>query len=461
MAITKLRKIKEAKGNNPAVHLKKNIFYICDPKKTGGGIYIGGNAGIAPETIYGTMINNKEYWCKQDKIQGYHYILSFPPDCGIDEDLAYKIAGEFCEELLRDDFYYVFAVHHDKKHLHVHITFDSVSRTDGLKFHSPKGDWEKRIQPITDRLCKKYHLPVLEYEGKERTGVHYGTWKEGKESYYSWNDIIRDDIDEAILHSDSLEAFLQYLTDQKYQIRNGKYLSLTPFGRQRAIRTGRLGSGYTKEEIIQRIQDKRMEPAIMERYKTYGDREEIRQILFAKVQRTPGWKMTPIQKQFYQRWHHTYFIRRPGRYREAWRYKKNILEVQNLADALNYLISYDIQDEAALHNRKKNVQDEADVLKRQLQVLQNRLRRKNSNKEEIRSEIAEMRKVLNDNKKELLLIDKTQQLLFDSPEYEYPDLQQEESRKHLSEERRKEQDGKEQIDENHLGEGYRESGRII
>lgn len=47
------------------------------------------------------------------------------------------------------------ALHNDRDHMHAHITFDSVSKNDGRKFHSPKGDWEKRIQPITDRICKR------------------------------------------------------------------------------------------------------------------------------------------------------------------------------------------------------------------------------------------------------------------------------------------------------------------
>ena len=69
MAVTRLRRIKETSGKNPAAHLKKNIFYICNPEKTQGGIYIGGNSGISPETIYRTMIRNKDYWQKTDKAQ--------------------------------------------------------------------------------------------------------------------------------------------------------------------------------------------------------------------------------------------------------------------------------------------------------------------------------------------------------------------------------------------------------
>lgn len=182
MAVTKLLRIKETKGSNPAAHLKKNIFYICDPAKTEGGLYIGGNAGFSPEMIYAAFIQNKQDWGKETNAlknctQGFHYMLSFPPDSGINESLAYEITQEFCKQLLGDRHYYVFAVHNDKAHMHTHITFDSVSKEDGYMFHSPKKDWEKRLQPITDSLCEKYHLPTLQYDPSgDRRGKNYGAW---------------------------------------------------------------------------------------------------------------------------------------------------------------------------------------------------------------------------------------------------------------------------------------------
>ena len=51
MAVTRLLRIKETPGSNPAAHLKKNLFYICRPDKTADGLYIGGNAGVSPEII--------------------------------------------------------------------------------------------------------------------------------------------------------------------------------------------------------------------------------------------------------------------------------------------------------------------------------------------------------------------------------------------------------------------------
>lgn len=419
MAVTKLLRLKETKGSNPAAHLKKNIFYICDPAKTEGGLYIGGNAGVSPEMIYAAFIQNKQNWGKETNAlknctQGFHYMLSFPPDSGISESLAYEITQEFCKQLLSDRHYYVFAVHNDKAHMHTHITFDSVSKEDGYMFHSPKKDWEKRIQPITDSLCEKYHLPTLQYDQSgDRRGKNYGAWdherqtaqEPGKQKTekgtmrsadndamagripesevsrpasgkktYDWFDIIRDDIDEAIGRSGSYEEFLSELRRQKYSVRDKKYLSLKPYGRGNAVRTGRLGSGYGKEEIRKRIADKTMMPQIEKRLKTYGDREEMRDIIYAKTVRTPGFKMTPFQKEFFRRWNNTFYIRKPDRV-QTWKYKKNIIEVQRLADSIRYLIDYNIRTQEELQNRQESLITEQEALERKYQSLCTRLRR--------------------------------------------------------------------------------------
>ena len=179
MAVTRLLRIKETPGSNPAAHLKKNLFYICRPDKTADGLYIGGNAGVSPEIIYDTMKQNKRLWGKESNLagnctQGFHYMLSFPPDCGISEETACQVAQEFCAALLGERYFYAFAVHNDRSHIHTHITFDSVSKEDGAIFHSPKKDWERRIQPITDQLCRKYGLPTLQYDpAGDRKGMQY------------------------------------------------------------------------------------------------------------------------------------------------------------------------------------------------------------------------------------------------------------------------------------------------
>ena len=135
MAITKLLRLKESKKGNPAQHLINNIQYICDREKTEGGLWIGGNAGQETATIISTMLRNKKIWNKQDGTQGFHYVISFSPDCQVSEQTASDFADDFVQELLGGEFYYVTAVHNDRHHMHVHITFDSVAMTDGMKYH--------------------------------------------------------------------------------------------------------------------------------------------------------------------------------------------------------------------------------------------------------------------------------------------------------------------------------------
>lgn len=361
MAVTKLTRLKESKKGSRAAHLINNIKYICNLEKTEGGLWIGGNAGQDPSTILTTMLQNKRFWNKEDGSQGFHYVIAFPPLCGINEQTASDFARDFVNKLLGDDYYYVTAVHNDQHHMHVHITFDSVSRTDGMKFHSPQKDWERRIQPITDELCRQYNLPVLEY-GEERKGVDYGEWRhknrEDDPYCYTWHDVIRDDIEEALMHSRTLDELKEYLKEEGYEVRDGKYLSLRAPGRQKALRTGRLGKGYSREELISRLESVELLQENKIHDKTYGNRDAVWSLLEQKKKEKKSYKLTPIQRRFYRRWYHTYFLRKPGR-RNIRRYREDIVQINRIADALSYLVKKDITDISSLRALERELVKES------------------------------------------------------------------------------------------------------
>ena len=166
MAITKLMHMKESKGN-PASHLQNAINYILDVKhggaKTDFGRWVGGNSGIEADEVFKNFMDTKEFYDKFDGRQGYHFAISFAKG-ETDAETCFEIMREFCEEFLKDNYDYVYAVHTDKGHMHGHIIFNSVARTTGLKYHYVKGDWEKYIQPITDKICVKHNLDPLSFE---------------------------------------------------------------------------------------------------------------------------------------------------------------------------------------------------------------------------------------------------------------------------------------------------------
>ena len=409
MAVTKLLRIKQTNGSEPSRHLRRNINYICNPKKTDGGLWISGNTGSSPEAIYRTMMINKESWGKLGGTQGFHYVLSFSPDSGVDEQTALKVAEEFCGELLGGDFYYCIAVHNDQHHMHAHITFDSVSSKDGYKFHSPKGDWKKRIQPITDRICKKYGLETLAYDPQNTKGIDHGSWESAKgslknlewsgaaladedgkdsgiereekleytpsESAYdedveeaakrnrmTWHDILRADIDDAIAASSSYHQFLDLLQSQKYEVRDGKYISLKAYGQIKAMRTHRLGPAYEKEAIIERIRNGR-ERGKIGTY--YGDRGSVNRVIRCASKKSPGWKMSEMQVAYFVRYHQVSRLRHLSN-KDRWEQKKKLLSLAAYARQITFMVKHGIRTMEDLNVKKEETKELLRVANRRL-----------------------------------------------------------------------------------------------
>lgn len=166
MAISKVLHMKQAKSGYPAKHLANGLKYIMDPQKTGGGRYVCGN-GCIPENALSQMLETKRHFGKRDKRQAYHFIISFEKG-EVMEETAFQIMVQFAEEYLGTDYEAVYAVHNDTDHIHGHIIFNSVRCTDGRKYDYPKGEWEHRIQPLVNRLCKEHGLSVLDMEEVKR-----------------------------------------------------------------------------------------------------------------------------------------------------------------------------------------------------------------------------------------------------------------------------------------------------
>lgn len=224
MAITRLMHMKEAPSYKPQ-HLVNAVKYILDVRndgrKTDFGKWVGGNAGLDHREVIESFLNTKKAWNKEGGRQGYHFVISFPPK-EADAQTCYNVIQDFCENYLRNEYDYVFAVHTDREHVHGHIIFNSVNRETGLKYRYEKGDWEISIQPITDEICKKYALAPLKIE-KEKAGKHYASWLNEKAGTISWKHIMRADIDCAVHHSKSMSDFFRNMQQMNYRISSGGY----------------------------------------------------------------------------------------------------------------------------------------------------------------------------------------------------------------------------------------------
>ncbi len=357
MAITKLMHIKES-PNIPHTHLKHAIDYILDVrhggKKAEYGRLVGGNSGMGHEEALEHFLETKRAFFKLHGRQGYHFVISFP-EGETDQDTAYRLVQEFCEAYLGDQYDHLFAIHTDTKHLHGHIIFNSVG-WDGYKYHYKKGDWERAIQPVTDRVCTAHGLEPLAY-GKERAGMSYASWAAQKEGKLNWTHIIRADVDYAIQKASTMEEFEELLGRMNYHIREGyskkqkaQYLAFyftDQDGKTHARRSYKLGIGYSPEEIARRIADKegpRHYEEVMQKLEKQSS-GYLNQMVY---------QGTPTYRRLYQA---VSYYKLPNPFAvPACQVRMDMLRIQKLLEECCYIKEKQIQNRAQLQQREEQLE---------------------------------------------------------------------------------------------------------
>ena len=348
MALTKLMHRTQSGSRKPSRHLKNGIEYIMKENKTEGGQWIGGNAGSTPKEVYQTMLDTKEEYGKKSGRQGYHFVISFKEDASPEK--VFEVMQEFCREYLGENYDYVFTVHTDSAHIHAHVIFNSVSRLTGLKYHYKKGDWEKYIQPVTDRICMAHGFEKFEYEGGESRD--YGEWKREQDGKRTWKRIVQDDIDRLIKEVASVDGLCKALALAGYKIRqgsskvHGRYIAFTPAGGKKAVRSYQLGKGYTVPEIEQRIKDSREKIQVDQAARI----PRVKSSAFSKEGLPAG------ETAFYPSAYQYYYIRRYCQNTVLYQYQNirrysDIRETEELARCCRYLIRNNIRSEKAVQER--------------------------------------------------------------------------------------------------------------
>lgn len=244
MAITKIQCLNEAHTGNPAAHLKNALSYIQNPEKTEENVLVG-SINCLLDTAFEQMMDTKVTFGKTDKRQGYHIIISFAPGEATEEQ-ALDIVARFAQEYLKDKYEAVYAVHNDKKHMHGHIVFNSVSFETGMKHECKKGEWKHRMQPITNRLCKEYGLSIVPAEYvKEPKNLSRKEWE--REQCY--RKMILADAEFCQSQAGSFEHFVFLMKRIGYQFEYGKYLSVKVPGGKWYHELDKLDERFSEEKF--------------------------------------------------------------------------------------------------------------------------------------------------------------------------------------------------------------------
>jgi hypothetical protein len=229
-----------------------NIAYALNPAKGTTKLYQTAINLDSPETAWKEMRATKERWGKMDGILGFHVVQSFRPG-EIEPELAHKVGVEFVERCF-PGYEAVIGTHLDKHHIHNHIVLNSVSCLDGHKYHSTQKSYYHELRKVSDELCRKHGLSVVEPHAEGTKAKSHAEWQADRQGQPTWCSAIREDVDAAIVRSLTFEQFVRQLREIGYEVKTGvKHMVVRPPGKERFTRLRRLGDDYTEAALCQRI----------------------------------------------------------------------------------------------------------------------------------------------------------------------------------------------------------------
>ncbi len=170
------------KTTQKADSLEAAIDYAMNRTKTEQAVFED-TIGCTNENAYEDMVATKKRFHKMGGVEGYHLVQSFA-EGEVTPELAHLIGQELADRLLKGQFEVVITTHLNTRHYHNHIVWNSVSMVDGHKYHSNAKSYYTEIRKISDELCRKYGLSII--ESNQKKSIPYVQWKAEQEGKPTW-----------------------------------------------------------------------------------------------------------------------------------------------------------------------------------------------------------------------------------------------------------------------------------
>lgn len=391
--------------NGEKTELDERIIYTADSEKNDTVRFVTTLNCRPAETAFAAMQKTKKKYKKTGGVLGYHFIQSFAPG-EVTPEQAHEIGCKFVRRLFGEDYEVVIGTHLDKAHPHNHIVVNSVSRTDGHKYHSSPESYYNDVRGTSDALCRENDLSVIIPQGK---GKHYAEWKAEQGDKPTVRGIIRADIDTIIGQAYTYESFLMLLRKNGYEVRrspNRKYTTVKPPEAKRAIRLDSLGEGYTEADILARLAQQRRSMAPQPIHTSTANHA-------VKRYRVKG-KLATVRKKKITGFHALYlrclYLLRGGRRKKLppklpFSVKREVIHLERYEQQFKYLLSSGITTEAELEQRIRVLEWDIRLLEEQRKPLYQE--RRNTSDEETQAkysaEIQQQTATLREKRGELRL----------------------------------------------------------
>ena len=337
------------KEKTTAVSLQDALDYAANRDKTEQSCFESSYA-CTLETAFADMRQTKECWHKLGSVQGYHLVQSFAAG-EVTPELAHRIAKELADRVLGGRYEYVIGTHLNTGHIHSHIVWNSVSCVDGKKYRSNYKSYVTEIRAVSDELCRKYKLSVIDTENSKHVAKPYVEWLAEKNGQPTWRTAIRQDVDEAIQQSLTWRQFLNALERNGYEVRMGrKYPVLRPSGKERFVRFKTLGKRYTPEAIQTRILYPRS-------YRPYVEKAPSVQHGRLHSGKKPHRKLTGLRALYYRYLYELGALPRKPR-RPSYAVRQDAYKLDQRIRQMEFLSKHNIDTLAQLETHRQAMQTE-------------------------------------------------------------------------------------------------------
>jgi len=232
--------------------LRNVLSYADNPEKTAKQFLVTG-VNCVDKYAYPQMSATKQRFGKAGGNLAYHSYQSFAPG-EVTPEQCHEIGVKLAKSLWGDKYEVLVTTHINTNCLHNHLVINSVSFVDGKKLNNNYAMYFQNLRAESDRLCREYGLSVIENPSKS-SGSRWlqQAEKRGEPTMYN---IVRSDIDNALLQSMTLKQFYQKLRYLGYIVNddpNRKYATIRPVGAKHNIRFKTLGEDYIPTAITERI----------------------------------------------------------------------------------------------------------------------------------------------------------------------------------------------------------------
>lgn len=196
------------------------------------------------------MATVRSFYNKTDNIQAHLVIQSFSHEESqqLGAEKINHLGIELAQKIAPNHQIAVYT-HTDKEHFHNHIVMNSVSFSDGSKYH--QHHFFDHVKTLNDELAKEHGLSIVTESALERKTM--AEIKLEKKGQIPWKQEIRNAVDSTMgdLSVNSYERFKACLNGKGIDVTvRGKNVTYELLNSKNKVRGTKLGEDYQKEPIL-------------------------------------------------------------------------------------------------------------------------------------------------------------------------------------------------------------------